>query len=165
MLSYGSLKGYVDGALGSHSAAFFEPYCDTPIYSGDTVNSTEQLHKWISESDKSDLQVFIHAIGDRAINIILNVFEQVIQENGVKDRRWRIEHSQHIQPSDIPRFKTLGVMASVQPYHAIDDSRFCQHYLGSDRLNGTYAFNSLLKNGAVCAFGSDWFVSPPEPLV
>jgi len=164
-IRFGALKGYMDGSIGSHTCAMFEDFCDMPGFRGTMVNDPEKMFELISQADKEDLQVFVHAIGDRGIHEILNVFERVIQANGPKDRRWRIEHSQHIHPSDIPRFKELGVMASVQPYHAIDDGRFIEFVLGKERLKGTYAFRSLLDNGAVLAFGSDWFVAPPAPLI
>ena len=165
MVKYGALKGYADGSLGSHSAAFFEDYSDSPGYKGDMVNLEEDLLKYILEAEKTDLQIFIHAIGDRGINTTLNIFEKVVNLKGEKDRRWRIEHSQHINPKDIQRFKQLGVIASVQPYHAIEDGRFIEEVLGPDRLKGTYAFKSLLETGAVLALGSDWFVAPPEPIL
>jgi predicted amidohydrolase YtcJ len=164
MLSFGALKGYIDGSIGSHSAAFFDDYKDCCGYKGTFVNTTDDLFNWIKEADSNNLQIFIHAIGDRGIHEILNVFEKVIQVNGQKDRRWRIEHSQHIHPSDIKRFKDLGVVASVQPFHLIEDGRFLNEYIGEERLKGTYAFRSLIDAGVLVAFGSDWFVAPPEPL-
>jgi len=164
MLRYGGLKGYIDGSIGSHTAAFFEDYKDCSGHKGTFVHSGEDLFNWIKEADDFSLQIFIHAIGDRGINEILNIFEKVIEVNGPKDRRWRIEHSQHIKPCDIKRFKDLGVVASVQPYHLIDDGRFLKDYLGEDRLKGTYALRSLIDAGVIVAFGSDWFVAPPEPL-
>ena len=96
---------------------------------------------------------------------MLNIFERVVRENGKKDRRWRIEHSQHIHPNDIARFAELGVIASVQPHHLIDDGRFIEAILGQERIKGSYAFRSLLDTGAILAFGSDWFVAPPIPLL
>jgi predicted amidohydrolase YtcJ len=165
MLRFGSLKGYIDGSLGSHSCCMFEPFKDTPNYSGDMVNTLEDLYTWIKEADVLGLQVFIHGIGDKGINEMLNIFERVVKENGKKDRRWRIEHSQHIHPNDIHRFAELGVIASVQPHHLIDDGRFIEAILGEERVKGSYAFRSLLDSGAILAFGSDWFVSPPIPLL
>ena len=165
MIKYGAVKGYIDGSLGSHSAAFFEDFCDTPGYRGDTVENEDELLEMILAADSMNLQIFIHAIGDRGINIVLNMFEKVVAKNGKKDRRWRIEHSQHIDLKDIPRYKELGVIASVQPYHAIEDGRFVESYIGKKRLHGTYAFKSFLKGGVTLAFGSDWFVAPPEPLL
>lgn len=163
-VSTGGVKGFVDGSLGSHTAAFIEPYTDLPTDTGLFVNSEEDLYRWISESDKAGLQVVIHAIGDRAINTLLNIYERVATENGDRDRRFRIEHSQHIAPADIPRYGKLKVIASMQPYHAIDDGRWAEEYIGPERIKTTYAFRSLLDSGATLAFGSDWFVAPATPL-
>jgi len=163
-VSTGGVKGFVDGSLGSHTAAFIEPYTDLPTDTGLFVNTEEDLYKWISESDKAGLQVVIHAIGDRAINSLLNIYERVAAENGERDRRFRIEHSQHIAPADIPRYGKLKVIASMQPYHAIDDGRWAEEYIGPERIKTTYAFRSLLDTGATLAFGSDWFVAPATPL-
>ena len=163
-VSTGGVKGFVDGSLGSHTAAFIEPYTDLRTDTGLFVNSEEDLYNWISESDKAGLQVVIHAIGDRAINTLLNIYERVATENGDRDRRFRIEHSQHIAPADIPRYGKLKVIASMQPYHAIDDGRWAEEYIGPERVKTTYAFRSLLDSGATLAFGSDWFVAPATPL-
>lgn len=160
----GGVKGFVDGSLGSHTAAFIEPYTDLQTDTGLFVNSEEDLYRWISESDKAGLQVIIHAIGDRAINFLLNTYERVADENGERDRRFRIEHSQHLAPGDINRYAELKVIASMQPYHAIDDGRWAEEYIGPERIKTTYAFRSLLDSGATLAFGSDWFVAPATPL-
>ena len=163
-LRIGGLKGFVDGSLGSHTAAMFAPFTDTPADSGFFVETPDDLYKWTSEGDKAGLQLILHAIGDRAINTQLGIFERVEKENGTKDRRFRIEHAQHIAPADIPRFAGLGVIASMQPYHAIDDGRWAEKVIGHERAKTTYAFRSLLDAGARLAFGSDWFVAPPTPL-
>jgi predicted amidohydrolase YtcJ len=163
-LRIGGLKGFVDGSLGSHTAAMFAPFTDTPADSGFFVETPEDLYKWTSEGDKAGLQLILHAIGDRAINTQLGIFERVEKENGAKDRRFRIEHAQHIAPADIPRFGELAVIASMQPYHAIDDGRWAEKVIGHERAKTTYAFRSLLDAGARLAFGSDWFVAPPTPL-
>jgi predicted amidohydrolase YtcJ len=160
----GGLKGFVDGSLGSHTAAMFAPFTDTPRDSGFLVESEADLYRWTSEGDKAGLQMILHAIGDRAINTQLNIFERVEKENGARDRRFRIEHAQHIAPADIPRFAKLGVIASMQPYHAIDDGRWAEKVIGHERAKTTYAFRSLEDSGAKLAFGSDWFVAPPTPL-
>lgn len=162
-LKIGGLKGFVDGSLGSHTAAFFEPYEDAPTDSGFFINKKEQLYEWISNADKADLQLVVHAIGDKAINTLLNIYEQVGKENGSKDRRFRIEHAQHIAPDDFDRFASLNVIPSVQPYHAIDDGRWAEKTIGA-RIKTTYAFKSLFDANAKVAFGSDWFVAPPIPL-
>jgi len=163
-LRIGSLKGFMDGSLGSHTAAFQEPYQDTPTESGLLVTEPEQMYEWIKQADSAGLQPMIHAIGDRAIHLVLNIYEQIIQENGDRVRRFRIEHAQHIAPDDLPRFAELGVIASMQPYHAIDDGRWAEKVIGPERSQTTYAFRSLLDANARLAFGSDWFVAPPTPL-
>ncbi|WP_051554770.1 amidohydrolase [Maribacter antarcticus] len=163
-LQIGGLKGFVDGSLGSHTAAFKEPYSDAPEDSGFFVNSQEDLYQWISNADKSDLQVMVHAIGDNAIHTLLNIYERVSEENGEKDRRFRIEHAQHIAENDIERFSKLNIIPSMQPYHAIDDGRWAEVLIGPERIKTTYAFNSLLEAQALLAFGSDWPVAPATPL-
>jgi predicted amidohydrolase YtcJ len=162
-LRVGGLKGFVDGSLGSHTAAFHEPFEDAPKDRGLLVNTPENLYRWISGADKAGLHVMVHAIGDRANGMLLDIFERVAAENGPRDRRFRIEHAQHLAPADIPRFAKLQVIPSMQPYHAIDDGRWAEKYIGQ-RIRTTYAFRSLLDAGARLAFGSDWFVAPPTPL-
>jgi predicted amidohydrolase YtcJ len=163
-LRIGGLKGFVDGSLGSHTAAMFAPFTDSPKDSGFLVETENDLYKWTSSGDKAGLQMIVHAIGDRAINTQLNIFERVAKENGPRDRRFRIEHAQHIAPADIPRFGRLGVIASMQPYHAIDDGRWAEKVIGHERSKTTYAFRSLIDSKARVVFGSDWFVAPPTPL-
>ena len=163
-LKIGALKGFVDGSLGSHTAAFKQAFSDTPADSGFMVTSQEELYKAISPADSAGLQLLIHAIGDKAISELLNIFERVEKENGIKDRRFRIEHFQHIASSDFSRIGPLKIIASVQPYHAIDDGRWAEKVFGPERIKTTYAFKSLLDNKVVLAFGSDWFVAPPTPL-
>jgi predicted amidohydrolase YtcJ len=162
-LRVGGLKGFVDGSLGSHTAAFHEPFNDAPKDRGLLVNTPDDLYTWISGADKAGLHVMVHAIGDRANNLLLDTYERVATGNGPRDRRFRIEHAQHLAPADIPRFAKLNVIPSMQPYHAIDDGRWAEKYIG-DRIRTTYAFRSLLDAGARLAFGSDWFVAPPTPL-
>jgi hypothetical protein len=161
----GGLKGFVDGSIGSHTAAMLEPFTDAPNDRGLMVNSEADLYAWASAGDKAGLQLLIHAIGDRAIRVLLDIFERVAKENGPRDRRFRIEHAQHIAPADIARFGALGVIPSMQPYHAIDDGRWVDRVIGAERSKGTYAFKSLLDTKASLAFGSDWFVAPPTPLM
>lgn len=160
----GALKGFVDGSLGSHTAAFHEPFADDPTSRGLFVNTEEDLYAWISGADRAGLHVVVHAIGDRANATLLDIYERTAKENGTRDRRFRIEHAQHLAPADIPRFAKLGVIASMQPYHAIDDGRWADRVIGPERAKGTYAFRSLLDAKAQMAFGSDWFVAPPTPL-
>jgi len=163
-LRYGNLKQFVDGSLGSHTAAFFKPFADAPNDSGFFLTPPEELYRGIKSADSAGLHLMVHAIGDKGIRTLLDIYERVQNENGPRDRRLRIEHLQHIHPDDIPRLKTLGVIASMQPYHAIDDGRFAEKYLGYERCKTTYAFKSLMEAGATVSFGSDWFVAPPTPL-
>ena len=163
-LSIGGLKGFVDGSLGSHTAAMLQPFSDAPNDTGLFVNSPDDLYRWTSGADKAGLNVIVHAIGDRAIRTQLDIYARVERENGPRDRRFRIEHAQHIAPADLPRFAELGVIASMQPYHAIDDGRWAERVIGHERGKTTYAFRSLLDAGTRLAFGSDWFVAPATPL-
>ncbi len=163
-LRIGGLKGFVDGSLGSHTAAMLAPFTDSPTDSGLFVTPPESLYAWTKAADAVGLQVLVHAIGDRAIRTQLDIFERVERENGPRDRRFRIEHAQHIAPADIPRFGALGVIASMQPYHAIDDGRWADRVIGPERAKGSYAWRSLLDAKATLAFGSDWYVAPPTPL-
>ncbi len=164
-LKIGGLKGFVDGSLGSHTAAFFQAYTDNPTDSGFFVAPIDTIYKHVKAADEAGLQVMIHAIGDKAIHNLLNTFETVEKENGTKDRRFRIEHAQHIDPNDIVRFAELNVIPSMQPYHAIDDGRWAEKLIGPERIKKTYAFKALLDANAQLAFGSDWFVAPPTPLM
>jgi predicted amidohydrolase YtcJ len=163
-LRIGGLKGFVDGSLGSHTAAFHQPFTDTPGDRGLLVSDPDSLYRWTSGADRAGLHVLVHAIGDRAIGLQLNVFDRVARENGARDRRFRIEHAQHVAPRDMARFAALGVIPSMQPYHAIDDGRWAEKVIGPERIRTTYAFRSLVDAGARLAFGSDWFVAPPTPL-
>lgn len=160
----GMLKGFVDGSLGSHTAAFKNVYSDKPTDKGIFINSIEGLYDDAVQADAKNLQVTIHAIGDRANESLLDMYERIIQKSTLKDRRFRIEHAQHLDKKDIQRFASLNIIASMQPYHAIDDGRWAEELIGTERIKTTYAFNSLIKAGAVVAFGSDWPVAPASPL-
>jgi predicted amidohydrolase YtcJ len=166
-LRIGGVKGYVDGSLGSSTALFYEPYADdaktSGVYASEAI-PLEKLESRVAAADAAGLQVEVHAIGDRANAELLDVFERVAKKNGTKDRRFRIEHAQHLRRRDIPRFAKLGVIASMQPYHAIDDGRWAERRIGLERCRTTYAFRSLLDAGAVLAFGSDWDVAPLSPI-
>ena len=163
-LKRGFVKGFVDGSSGSHTAAFNEPYSDKANDKGFFINSPENLYQWISSADKAELNITVHAIGDHAIHSILDIYERIIKENGVRDRRLRIEHAQHIAPADMKRFAQLGITTSVQPYHAIDDGRWAEELIGPKRVKTTYAFKSLFDNKTNVIFGSDWPVAPASPL-
>lgn len=163
-VSIGMLKGFVDGSLGSHTAAMLHPFDDVPTDTGLWVTPPDSLYAWTNAADAAGLQVAVHAIGDKAIRTQLDIFERVAQENGPRDRRFRIEHAQHIAPEDFARFAKIGVIASMQPYHAADDGRWADRVIGAERAKGSYAWKSLLDAKATLAFGSDWFVAPPTPL-
>ncbi len=167
-LHIGGLKGFADGSLGSTTALFFQPYLDAPRTSG-IANAEmippEKMERHIIDADHAGLQVAVHAIGDKANAMILDMYAAAEKQNGPRDRRFRIEHAQHLRQQDIPRFAALHVIASMQPYHAIDDGRWAAKRVGPDVLRGTYAFRTLLATGAVLAFGSDWDVAPMDPLL
>ncbi|HEY8468788.1 MAG TPA: amidohydrolase [Longimicrobiales bacterium] len=164
-LRWGGLKGFVDGSLGSTTAWFYSPYDDAPHTAGLIVTDTAQLRDWVYRADAVGLHVAVHAIGDRANDWLLDVFESAIQRNGPRDRRFRIEHAQHLTPEAIRRFAALGVLPSMQPYHAIDDGRWARKRIGPERIRTTYAFRSLLDADAHLMFGSDWTVAPIDPLL
>lgn len=160
----GGVKAFVDGSLGSNSALFHEPYDDEPNNKGLQVMELENLFNLTMASDKSGLQVAIHAIGDRANDLILDMYEQVASQNGNRDRRFRIEHAQHLAPGAAERFGELEIIASVQPDHLLDDGDSAIKKLGLDRAQkGSYLFKSLLSS-AVVALGSDWPVAHINPL-
>jgi hypothetical protein len=166
-LRIGGLKGFADGSLGSSTAFFFQPYNDTPGTRGllfDQMLPEGIMLQRVEGADKAGLQVMIHAIGDEANFRILEIYRQAAEQNGPRDRRFRIEHAQHLRASEIPRFGKQQVIASMQPYHEADDGRWCEKRIGPGRAKGTYAFRSLLDSGAVLAFGSDWTVAPLNPL-
>lgn len=163
----GSLKAFVDGSLGSTTALFFEPYDSDPTTSGLPMDivSDGRLERWALAADKAHLQLSIHAIGDKANSILLDLFEKIERENPSWDRRFRIEHAQHINPKDFERFARLGVIASVQPYHAIDDGRWARGRIGAERCRTTYPFRSFLDHKVRMCFGSDWTVGPMNVLL
>jgi predicted amidohydrolase YtcJ len=165
MLRVGGLKGFIDGSLGSTTAWFYEPYLDAPNSTGLPVVDPMKAHEFVRDADKAGLQIMIHAIGDRGNDEVLKAFEAVAKENGERDRRFRIEHAQHLNEGLIKRFAAHKVIASMQPYHAIDDGRWAWKRLDEKRLKGTYAFRSLLDSGATLAFGTDWYVAPLNPML
>jgi hypothetical protein len=168
LLKLAGLKGFVDGSLGSATAYFFEPYTDNPATSGllnGQMFPEGIMEERILEADRAGLQLAIHAIGDRANSLLLDMVEKAVAANGPRDRRWRVEHAQHLRPADIVRFGRLGLVAAVQPYHVIDDGRWAEGKIGPDRVKTTYPFESLRRAGAVLAFGSDWTVAPLSPVL
>jgi predicted amidohydrolase YtcJ len=160
----GGVKGFVDGSLGSSTAKFFEPFVNEPNSTGVWVTPRSKLLEYILAADKAGLSVAVHAIGDQANAELLDIFAEVAQKNGPRDRRFRIEHVQHLRPQEFKRFKELNVIASMQPYHVIDDGRWAEGRIGAKRCATSYAFRSLLDAGATLAFGSDWSVAPFSPI-
>jgi predicted amidohydrolase YtcJ len=167
-LVIGSLKAFADGSLGSATAWFVQPFDDQPGNSGqptEQLSHPEEFFAKLQAADRAGNHIATHAIGDRANETILDLYERLEKEDGPADRRLRIEHAQHLRREDIPRFAQLHVVASVQPYHCIDDGRWAETRIGHERASTTYAFRSLLDAGAVLALGTDWFVAPMNPMV
>ena len=163
-LKFGALKGFMDGSLGSHTAALLEPYENDNANSGLFVTSPDEMLEWAKCGDKNNLQILIHAIGDRAVRELLNISESIERENGKKERRFRIEHAQHIEKSDVPRFADLNVIASMQPVHLVDDGRWAERAIGKERIKSSYRIKSLLEKNVKVSLGSDWFIADPSPL-
>jgi predicted amidohydrolase YtcJ len=167
-LKISGAKGFADGSLGSTTALFFDPYSDDAGSRGllaDEMQPLDEMRKRLIALDKAGVQLCIHGIGDRAISMVLDLLDDVQRANGTRDRRPRIEHSQHLAPGDFTRYSKLGVIASVQPYHAIDDGRWAERRIGAERLRRTYAFRSFLDNGVRLAIGTDWPVGPLDPML
>lgn len=164
MLRTGALKGFLDGALGSRTAALLAPYSDDPTTSGILTANIEEYRKMAIERDKAGFQINFHAIGDKANRAALDIFEAVAKANGPRDRRDRVEHAQVIAPEDLPRFAALNVIASMQPSHETTDMRWAEQRLGPERSKGAYAWSSLQKSGAHLAFGTDYDVEVLNPM-
>ena len=164
MLRIGTMKVFVDGSMGAGTALFYQPYSDDSTTSGIPIYPEDQLYELIKSIDKAGLQIAAHAIGDKANTWILNAFEKAFQENGKRDARHRIEHAQVVLPQDIKRYKELGIIASIQPSHCIDDMRWAEKRIG-DRVKHSYLFNSFVKAGIKIAFGTDWTVEPLNPML
>ncbi len=159
------VKGYIDGSLGSTTALLFEPYRDDPTTRGLETTPLDSMRRWVQSADSARLQVAVHAIGDRANALLLDIFDSVAATNGVRDRRFRIEHAQHLRPADIARIAKRNVIPSMQPYHIIDDGRWAAKRIDTTLLQTTYAFRDLIDQGAHLEFGSDWTVAPIDPLL
>jgi len=167
-LRIGAVKAYADGSLGSRTAYFYEPYLDAPNTRGllsDEMHPLSLMRDRMMRADAAGLQICTHAIGDEGISTILDIYSEIVKTHGEQDRRWRIEHAQHMAAKDFDRFAQLHVIASVQPYHAIDDGRFAEARVGRDRSSRTYAFRRFLDHGVRLAFGTDWDVAPLNPLL
>ena len=163
-LRTGALKGFLDGALGTRTAALLEPYADDSSTSGIPRMDPGKLKTMAIERDKLGFQLAFHAIGDKANRLALDTFDSVASVNPPRDRRDRVEHAQVVAPQDMPRFGELHVIASMQPCHETNDSRWAEQRLGPERSKGAYAWNSLQKAGAKLAFGTDYDVEPVDPL-
>jgi predicted amidohydrolase YtcJ len=166
-LRMGAVKAFADGSLGSRTAYFFEPFSDEPGNRGllgEGMQPLSLMRDRMMKADAAGLQMCTHAIGDQAISIVLDLYTDVVKAHGEMDRRLRIEHAQHMAAKDFDRFAQLNVIASVQPYHAIDDGRWAESYIGHDRASRTYAFRTFLNHGVHLAFGTDWDVAPLNPL-
>jgi predicted amidohydrolase YtcJ len=167
-LRIGALKAYADGSLGSTTAYFFEPFTDQPNTRGllsDEMQPLSLMRERMMKADAAGLQLCTHAIGDQAISMILDLYSEVAKAHGEADRRFRIEHAQHMAARDFERFAQLKVIASVQPYHAIDDGRWAETRIGHDRATRTYAFRTFLDHGVRLALGTDWDVAPLNPML
>ncbi|MGH9866451.1 MAG: amidohydrolase, partial [Candidatus Acidiferrales bacterium] len=164
----GAVKGFADGSLGSETAYFFEPYTNNPTNFG-LMNAmmypAGHMLEMALGADRAGLQIAVHAIGDKAIHTMLDVYDKVEREDGPRDRRLRIEHAQHMRPEDFAEFARLHVIASMQPYHAIDDGRWAEKIIGPTRIQTSYAWKSMLDHGVKLAFGTDWTVAPLNPLL
>jgi len=163
-IRFGYLKAFSDGSMGSGTALMFEPYDDNPSTSGLAMWPYDELEKMVLTADKMGFQIGIHAIGDKANNWVLNIYEKAVEVNGRRDSRHRIEHSQTLRQSDIPRFSQLAVIPSMQPTHCISDKRFCEKRIGRERAIGAYAWQSLIDAGSILAFGTDYQVEPLNPM-
>ncbi|TAN21852.1 MAG: amidohydrolase [Acidobacteria bacterium] len=162
-----AIKSFSDGGLGSSTAWFLDDYSHRPGWRGlpsEEMSDPKTMLRNLFDADRAGLRLAVHAIGDRANRTVLDMYAALATSEGYRDRRWRIEHAQHLHPDDIGRFAELGVIASVQPYHCMDDARWAEAHIGPERAKGTYAFRSLLDAGARLACGSDWFVAPLDPL-
>ncbi|MBV9626028.1 MAG: amidohydrolase family protein [Acidobacteria bacterium] len=167
-LRIGALKAYADGSLGSRTAYFYQPYLDQPGTRGllgDEMHPVSLMRDRMQRADAAGLQICTHAIGDEAISTVLDLYSDVVKSGGARDRRFRIEHAQHMAAKDFERFRQLEVIASVQPYHAIDDGRFAEPRIGHERASRTYAFRTFLEHGVRLAFGTDWEVAPLNPML
>jgi len=163
-IRFGYLKAFIDGTIGSGTALMFEPFSDNPKSSGLSMMPYEEFENMVVTADKLGFQIGVHAIGDKGNNWTLNAFEKAQNVNGKRDSRHRDEHAQTLQPSDIPRFAKLGVIASMQPTHCISDKKFCEKRIGAERAKGAYAWKSLADAGAMLAFGTDYQVEPLNPM-
>jgi predicted amidohydrolase YtcJ len=163
-LKTGQVKLIMDGSLGSRTAAMLAPYSDDPSTSGILEIEPDRLKQMAIERDRAGFQLGFHAIGDRANRVALDTFAAVLETNGPRDRRDRIEHAQVVEAGDFEQFGKLNIIASMQPAHLLDDARWVSDRLGPERSRGAYAWRSMEKNGVRLAFGTDYPVIPINPL-
>lgn len=161
---WGALKCVSDGSLGARTARFYQPYLEAPGQRGVWTTPVDRMREWVPAADAAGLHIAVHAIGDEANDTALDIFAATQRANGKRDRRFRIEHAQHLAPGAWTRMAELDVVASVQPYHAADDGRWAVKRIGEERLKRTYAFKSLLDAGVKTCFGSDWPVGLFNPM-
>jgi predicted amidohydrolase YtcJ len=164
-LRIGGVKFFADGSMGAGTAAFFEPYADDPGTCGLLIHPPDRLQDLVFDADAAGFQAVVHAIGDRANTLVLDIFERLAAERGVRDRRPRIEHAQVVRTQDKARFAPLGVIASIQPSHCIDDMRWAEGRIGKNRSGIAYNLKSFVDAGTTIAFGTDWFVEPLDPML
>jgi hypothetical protein len=165
-ISAGAVKFFLDGVIESHTAALFTPYADDPKLKGDLLWDPATYNRTVAELDKRGIQIFTHAIGDRAVRLTLDAYENAAEENGTKDRRHRIEHIETITAQDIPRFGKLGVIASFQPLHSYPDDDVLLVWArnaGPERTQRAWAWRSVENSGGVLGFGSDWPIVTLNP--
>ena len=166
-LRWGSYKGYIDGIMGNHSALFFDPYEDKPEEFGryrdhtsddreHRVENMEKMYNYLTEAHRGGFTANVHAIGTRGVSLMLDTYERLQKDLGGSLEGFRVIHCQVVRPEDMSRFKTLSVIAEVNPYHVSDDMRWMEERIGHERSKGAYAFRSLLANGATLVFASDW---------
>ncbi len=163
LLKWGGIKGFIDGSLGARTAWMYEPYTDAPDSTGLPLNAPDMLGGWMEDADAAGLELSIHALGDRGIDAVMDQMREIAGED-IRARRYRIEHFQHPTPVAIGVLAETGIIASMQPFHAIDDGRWAGERIGPERLKTTYAFRSILDAGGILTFGSDWPVAPLSPI-
>ncbi len=164
LLKWGGIKGFIDGSLGARTAWMYEPYTDAPDSTGLPLNEPDVLAGWMQGADQAGLELSIHALGDKGIDTVIAQMKDIAGDD-IRERRYRIEHFQHPTERAIQELADAGIIASMQPYHAIDDGRWAEDRIGGDRLKTTYAFRSILDSGGKLTFGSDWPVAPLSPIL
>ena len=162
-ISFGTIKTHIDGIMGARTARFFQPYSDNILANSDWRGGWREFSEdmpsfkdMLLATDRSGIQLRVHAIGDQANSILLDILDTLDQVNGPKERRFRLVHAQVIAPQDFSRFAGRKIIAEVQPYHVTDDMRWMEDRIGRERCKGAYAFKTLQEHGCILSFGSDW---------